>query len=274
MKLHRHATQSRLTISPAILASLALFLFLAAQTCAARAQAVESKPCDAKPAVEAKHVVETYQTIYLTNATQQNDLTDIQTAIRNMISRIKVYGIPSQNAISIQGTPEDIALAQKIVSELDRPKKIYRLTFSMTEIDAGKRGTPQSYSLIVASGEKSILKRGGRVPIFVGTTDARNPSTNPQVEFIGAQVQYQDVGLNIEATVAAFADGVRLRSKVEQSSLSDEKSGVGVQDPVFHQTAVDGTATLALGKPFVLGSLATPDSARTEEIAVVAELVK
>jgi len=273
MKLHRDAIGNPWTISPGTLAGLALVLLLAAQTCAAHAQAAGSKPSDTKPAAEAKQG-ESYQTIYLANATQQGDLTDIQTALRNMISRIKVYGIPTQKAISILGTPEDIALALKIVSDLDRPKKIYRLTFSMTEIDAGKRGTPQSYSITVASGEKSTLKQGSRLAAFVGTTDACNRSTTPQVEFVGAQVQYQDLGLAIEASLEGLENGIRLRSKVEQSSLSDEKSAVGAQDPVFRQTVVDGTATLALGKPFVLGSLATPDSVRTQEIAVVAELVK
>jgi type II secretory pathway component GspD/PulD (secretin) len=262
MKLHSHAARRPLTFSPAMLAGFALALSLATQTCAAQAQAAESKP-----AVASKQVVKTYQTIYLTNASQQSDLTDIQTAIRNMLSEVRIYGIPSQNAISIQGTPEDIALAQKIVSELDRPRKLYRLTFTITEIDGGKRTATQNYSLIAASGERSSLKQGRRVPIVTGKFDVDASAQN-------TQVQYQDVGLNIEATVATFAEGVRLRSKVEQSSLSDKKSGVGIQDPVLNQTVVDGTATLALGKPFVLGSLATPDSARTQEIAVVAELVR
>jgi len=45
---------------------------------------------------------------------------------------------------------------------------------------------------------------------------------------------YQDVGLSIEASVDAYADGgLRLRSKVEQSNVSQNKSGFSAQDPVF-----------------------------------------
>jgi general secretion pathway protein D len=49
------------------------------------------------------------QTFYLSNAWQQNDLNDIQTAIRNILTGAKIYGISSQNAIVIRGTITAIA---------------------------------------------------------------------------------------------------------------------------------------------------------------------
>ena len=45
------------------------------------------------------------QTFYLTNAWQQNDLNDVQTALRNVLPNAKVYGVASQNAIVMRGTP-------------------------------------------------------------------------------------------------------------------------------------------------------------------------
>src|SRR6185437_12020589 len=39
------------------------------------------------------------QTFYLTNVAQQNDFTDIQTALRNMFQTAKIYGVASQDAI-------------------------------------------------------------------------------------------------------------------------------------------------------------------------------
>jgi hypothetical protein len=67
---------------------------------------------------------------------------------------------------------------------------------------------------------------------------------------------------------------VRLRTKIERSNVSDEKSGVGVQDPVIRQSSLDGTSTLIPGKPLVIGALDVPGSTHSEEIAVVAELVR
>jgi general secretion pathway protein D len=53
------------------------------------------------------------ETFYLTNAWQQNDLNDVQTALRNVLPGAKVYGVASQNAIVMKGTPDELMLAQK-----------------------------------------------------------------------------------------------------------------------------------------------------------------
>lgn len=62
------------------------------------------------------------QTFYLTNVSQQNDFTDIQTALRNMFQTAKIYGVASQNAIIMRGTPDELLLAQKLVDDLDKAK--------------------------------------------------------------------------------------------------------------------------------------------------------
>lgn len=220
---------------------------------------------DAKPG-ESKQV-EKYQTMYVSNVTQQNDLNDIQTDLRNMISHAKIYSVPSQRAISIRGTPEEIELAQKIVADLDRSRKAYRLAFSIIVTENGKRTGAQNFSLVATAGERTLFKLGSKVPIVTGSFDTGSSNAN-------SQVQYQDVGLGIEATVDNFADGLRLNSTVEQSALSEEKSGAGPQDPVVRQNVLHGISTLVLGKPLVLGSIDIPGSTRRQEIEVVAELVK
>jgi hypothetical protein len=88
-----------------------------------------------------------------------------------------------------------------------------------------------------------------------------------------SDVQYQDVGLEIEATLNGYADGVHLRSKIAQSNVSDEKSGIGVEDPVFHETTLEGTATLVPGKPLILGSLDIPGTNRHQQVEVVSEAI-
>jgi general secretion pathway protein D len=62
------------------------------------------------------------QTFYLANAWQQNDLNDVQTALRNVLPNTKVYGVQSQNAIVMRGTPDELLLAQKLISDLDKPR--------------------------------------------------------------------------------------------------------------------------------------------------------
>jgi type II secretory pathway component GspD/PulD (secretin) len=208
-----------------------------------------------------------YQTLYLGSLTQHNDANDIVTDLRNMLPKSKVYFVPSQNAVSVLGTPEDIQLAQKILSDIDRAKKAYRLTYSITETDGGKQLGMKRYALVVASGGETMLKQGTKVPVVTGWTNDGTPSQN-------SQVQYLDVGLNIDASLEGYSDGLRLRTKIEQSSVGDEKSGIGTTDPVIRQTTLEGTSTLVQGKPLVVGAMDVPGSTRRQEIEVVSELVK
>jgi hypothetical protein len=204
-----------------------------------------------------------YQTLYLTNLTQQNDANEIISDLRNMLPNVKLYYVPSQSAISIRSTAEEIALAQKILSDLDKTKKIYRLTYTMTERDSGKTIGVQHYSIVVASGSKTDFKQGSRVPVSIAGSNA--PSEN---------VTYLDVGQEIEASLDGYFDGVRLRTRVVQSSIAEDKSLVGPQDPVIRQTSLEGTSTLVQGKPLVLGSLDVPGTTRHQEVEVVSELVR
>ena len=198
------------------------------------------------------------------NAGQHDEFNDIQTALRNTISRARIYGVPTQSAISIRGSAEDLAIAQKVISDLDRPQKLYRLTYTITETDGGKAVGVEHFNLVVKPGGKAALKQGSRVPIVTGSYDVAG-TTTPNTE-----VQYQDVGLNIEASL----DGESLHSKVIQTSVADEKSVVGLQDPILRQTVLDAASNLTAGKAIDLGALDVPGSTRHEEIAVAWELVK
>lgn len=62
------------------------------------------------------------QTFYLSNAWQQNDLNDVQTALRNVLTGAKIYGVASQNAIVMRGTPDELLLAQKLINDLDKAR--------------------------------------------------------------------------------------------------------------------------------------------------------
>jgi len=121
--------------------------------------------------------------------------------------------------------------------------------------------------MIIASGSKTELKQGTKVPIVTGIYAENSPASE------NSQVQYQDVGLAIEASLSAYLDGVRLRTRIAESSVAAEKSGVGMQDPVIRQTTLEGTSTLALGKSLILGSLDISGTHR-QEVEVVSEAVR
>ena len=47
--------------------------------------------------------------------------------------------------------------------------KTYRLTYTLTETDGGKRVGTQHFAMIVVSGRKTVLKQGNRVPLVTGS---------------------------------------------------------------------------------------------------------
>ncbi len=78
------------------------------------------------------------QTFYLANAWQQSDLNDVQTALRNVMANVKAYGIPSQNAIVVRGTPDELTLAQKIINDLDKARPEVVVDIAIMEVDKDK----------------------------------------------------------------------------------------------------------------------------------------
>jgi len=209
-----------------------------------------------------------YQTFYLATTSQTNDANEVVTAVRNILPPdIKVYLVTSQNAIVVRATPDELVLVQKIINDLDRPKKVYRLTYTITELDGDKRVGTQHFAMVVAGGQRTTMKQGSKVPIATGSYSATGTA--------GAQTQftYLDIGMNFDATLDEFANGVRLRTKVEQLSVAEQMSGVGAADPVIRQSALEGTSFLAPGKPLVLGSMDIQGSARHLDVEVVMEAV-
>jgi general secretion pathway protein D len=74
------------------------------------------------------------QTFYLSNAWQQTDLTDVSTAIRNVLPSAKAYPVPSQNAIVIRGTPDELLLAGKLVNDLDKARPEVVVDISILDV--------------------------------------------------------------------------------------------------------------------------------------------
>ncbi|WP_263366879.1 secretin N-terminal domain-containing protein [Edaphobacter bradus] len=252
--------------------SVTLALVLGASTTWAQTEPAAAKP-NPEPAA-AKPVPTSVQTFTLTNVSQPQEANELLTALRNLLDpRDKMTLVPSGNAIIVESTPDQLVLARKILNDLDQPKKwsqskmTYRLTYTITDIDGGKRVGSQHYSMVVVTGLRTQLKQGAKVPVVTGSYS----TGSSQVQ---QQFTYLDIGMNFDATLDEFANGVRLRTKVEQLSVDEEKSGMGPQDPVVRQTALEGTSFLTPGKPLVLGSLDVPGTTRHLDIDVVMELVQ
>ncbi len=62
------------------------------------------------------------KTFYLSNISQPTELQDVVNAIRSVLDVQRVQQLLSQNALVVRGTPDQIALAEKLVDDLDKAR--------------------------------------------------------------------------------------------------------------------------------------------------------
>jgi type II secretory pathway component GspD/PulD (secretin) len=228
--------------------------------CAAPRANAQAAPAVAKPDPES------VQTFYLANPNESHESSEIMIALRNVLNpEDRIYLLPTQNAIVLKATPDQLALAQKLLKDLDHPRKSYRLTYTITESDDGKPVGIQHFAILVVSGGRTTFKNGSKVPIVTGTSSSGASSKT--------DLTYLDVGLNIDASIDDSVNGISLRTKVERSSVSEEKSGSGPADPVIRQLVLEGTSNLIPGKPMMLGALDISGSTRHLELSVVLTVI-
>jgi type II secretory pathway component GspD/PulD (secretin) len=261
-------TLARLTLLAFALSSLALTA--SAQTPSAEPPA-GTTDCSKIPTRSLREDCTTkyYQTriVYLSNAFAQNDANEILVAARNMFDpSIKIFLLASQNAIVIGTYPEMLNKMEAFIHSLDKPHRIYRITYTIAETDAGKRIGIQHFSIVASDGQQTTLKEGDKIPVATGTS---TESSGSQTQFT-----YLDVGMNFDATVTTYAGGVYLKSKVEQSSVGASNTIAGVTEPVVRQSVIQGYSAVALSKPLMLGSIDIPASTRHLDIDVTVDEIK
>lgn len=236
--------------------------------------AAQTDPCQTHSgpvATKVFHLVNPYTTV---NNNLYNGEEGVQRALVSTLcpnDRVSLLSI--QSAIVVQAPPDRLALAEKLISELDRPRKAYRLTYTITELDAGKTVGTQHYSMVVVQGQHTTMKEGDKIPVATGSF-SNSETASAANAGVQTQFTYLDVGMNFDVTLNEATDGFQLESKVEQSSLGHPSTIAGVTEPVVRQTVLQGTSFLTPGKPAMLGSIDTPDSTHHFDIAVVLDPIK
>jgi hypothetical protein len=157
-----------------------------------------------------------------------------------------------------------------------KPVHGYRITYTLTTTDAGKRVGLEHFAMTVStapivaqdgrtySGRGSI-KIGQKVPVATGSYSDTKSS-------VQTQFTYLDVGINIDATVTEAPTGLLISSKVEESSVAPVPVKISdVSEPVIRQMVITNSSTLTPGKAVSVGSLDLPDTQRHVDIEVSVE---
>src|SRR5271170_3983574 len=81
------------------------------------------------------------KTFYLSNISQPTELQDVVNAIRAVLDVQRVQQLLSQNALVVRGTPDQIALAEKLVDDLDRARPEVIVDIAVLQISKDKSRT-------------------------------------------------------------------------------------------------------------------------------------
>ena len=136
------------------------------------------------------------QTFYLSNAATQADQNELLTALRNVLSQdTKIFLVPSQNALVMRSTPDQLLLTQELLNNLDRPHSEVVVDVAVLEVNREKTRNlgitlPQSFSITpqVANSTTTSSTTSGTTTTSGSTTTGTttSPTLNTLSHLTGA----------------------------------------------------------------------------------------
>lgn len=178
------------------------------------------------------------KTFYLSNLSQPTELQDVVNAMRTILEVSRIQQLPSQGAIVVRGTPDQVALAQKLVDDLDRAKPEVLIEVAVMQVSRSKMHT------LGVSPPTSVT-----VQLQPNVTASSTPGATP-----AATSATGGINLNTLANLNATDFQVTIPQATATALLSDSNTKI-IQNPQIR--ALDGQkATLKIGDrvPIATGS--------------------
>jgi general secretion pathway protein D len=232
------------------------------------------------------------QTFYLTNVSQQGDLNDVQTTLRNVFgNEAKVFTVQSQNAIVVRGTPDELLLASKLINDLDKARPEVVVDVEVLEVDRNLMRTiglqlPQTLSVNFQQADTSSTSTStssltvnnlahlnsnnfavsiGSAAVNLLLSDSRTRIVqNPQLRASDGQESSVNIGERLPVAEGSYSAGVAsaVSSPLVNTQFQYLDVGVGVDvTPVVHY---DGDVSMKL-KIDVSASTSTEDLGGIDE---------
>src|ERR1700677_2511173 len=182
------------------------------------------------------------KTFYLSNLSQPTELQDVVNAMRTILEVSRIQQLPSQGAIVVRGTPDQVALAQKLVDDLDKAKPEVMIEIAVMQVSRDKSHTlginpPTSVSVQL----QPNISTTGTTTTTTTTTSTTSTTTN-------------GISLNTIANLNATDFQVTIPQASATALMADNDTKV-IQNPQIR--ALDGQkASLKIGErvPVATGS--------------------
>lgn len=141
--------------------------------------------------------------------------------------------------------------------EAEKNPSAYRLDYTLSELDDGKKINTRQYSMNTRPSDWSQMKIGTRVP----------------VEAKPGEFQYLDVGMSIrcrlddQSNVAFLGNNVSLSVQADLSNFAIPEQNQSMR-PAIRQMRIEASTVSALNKPTVVGVVDDPNSKHQFQLEV------
>ncbi|MGC2695680.1 MAG: cohesin domain-containing protein [Candidatus Angelobacter sp.] len=185
------------------------------------------------------------KTFYLGNVSGATDLQDIVNAIRTVLEVQRIQQVPSQSAIVIKGTPDQLALASKMIDDIDKPKPEVIVDVVVAQVRRDKLRnlgiTPPQNATVALQGVNTTTSTG--TGTGTGTTTTAN--TGSPLNFNDLQhLNSTNYAVTIDPlkAVALFSDAdTRIIQSPRVRATDNEKATLTIADKIPIATGSFGT---------------------------------
>ena len=136
------------------------------------------------------------KTFYLSNVTQPQDLTDIANGLRQVAEIKKIQQLNSQNAIIVRDTPDKVAIAEKLINDIDKAKPEV-----VVQVEVLSASTDRLRDLGVLPGQSASVAFN---PPTTTSSTSSSTSTNNALPLKGFHFSTADYSVTLPGATATF----------------------------------------------------------------------
>lgn len=181
------------------------------------------------------------KTFYLGNVSTPTDLQDIVNAIRTVLEVQRIQQIPSQSAIIIKGTPDQLALASKMIDDIDKSKPEVIVDVVVAQVRRDKLRnlgiTPPQNASVTLQGNSTTTTGSGTSTTTGTTTSSLNFNDLQHLNSTNYAVSIDSV-----KAVALFSDtDTKIMQNPKIRATDNEKATLTIADKIPIATGSFGT---------------------------------
>jgi len=180
------------------------------------------------------------KTFYLTNLSQPTELQDVVNAIRAVLDVQRVQQLLSQNALVVRGTPDQIALAEKLVEDLDKARPEVIIDIAIMQVSKDRSHTlginpPSSVTIQLQDNINNTITpttttNGTTTTPTTSTTGTNGINLNSLANLNATNFQVTIPSANLSAIMSA--SDTKLIQNPEIRALDGQKASLKIGDRV------------------------------------------